>query len=148
VTLWYDQTAEERERFALPRFLTRPPEPSYDEMTTREAGDAHYRWQHSWTVLADVGPNPVGDKLKQGWEVRPIQVGRSMGRVESFAKMEADAQARREQIAAWADGFIAGTATPGLIWPEDREAVLAVVAGRLREATADGFLLRALGAGR
>lgn len=98
-----------------------------------------YHWrEHSWELHTEIPRGGWGDLVRAGWEVRSIHPERRMDFVPPH---EAP---RRDEIERWADGFINETGTPGLIWPEDREAVLMEVARRLREATADGFLLRAL----
>jgi hypothetical protein len=143
VVSWYDETAEQRERGLLPRYIARPSapnhpgeDPSPEDM--RAYSDAMYRWRHSWELHYEIPRGGWGKLVRDGWEVRHISPGRRM----DF--LLAHEPPRRDEINAWADGFINGTGVQDLIWPEDREAVLIEVARRLREATADGFLLRAL----
>jgi hypothetical protein len=139
---WYDRTPEQRECDRLPRFLVRPPapEPLSGNPTAAERraySERRYAWERSWEVHLDVPKGGFGRLVRNGWEVRPAHAGRRL----DFDQTE---EQRRDEIDRWADGLINDTGTPGLIWPEDREAVLTEVARRLREATADGFLLRAL----
>lgn len=138
---WMDQTAEQREKSNLPRFIARPPRPELPE-DFREQREILYAWERSWQVVYGWS---VKHELDKGWECRQIDAGRLIERTENY---DAQDQARREQLEHWADAFIKDNGMHGLIWPEDREAVLRIVAKRLREASADGFLLRALEAGR
>jgi hypothetical protein len=136
---WYDQTAEQRERAYLPKYIARPPKPDVSGLTGLERREADWRWANSWELHLDAPKGGWGQRVRAGWEVRRINPERQF----DFDRPD---QQRRDEIDRWADGFINDTGTPGLIWPEDREAVLMEVARRLREATADGFLLRSLSA--
>src|SRR3954471_12250626 len=146
---WYDETAEQRERAGLPRYIARPPAPKppwpvdgdgralehppADQW--REFSNAMYHWrERSWELYMDIPRGGWGDLVRAGWKVPVIHPERRM----DFQL--AHESPPRDEINRWADGFINETGTPGLLWPEDREAVLLEVARRLREATADGFL--------
>lgn len=135
--MWYDATAEQRERSYLPKYIARPPRPELPAGATRERREADWKWANSWELHLDVPKGGWGPLVRAGWEVRQINPHRRF----DFDRPD---EKRRDEINRWADGFINDTGTPGLIWPEDREAVLTEVARRLREATADGFLLRSL----
>lgn len=135
---WYDQTAEQRERERLPQYIARPPRPDFSGLEGIKFSNARYAWDHSWELHYDIPRGGWGKLVREGWEVREVNASRRMDFVTPYESP------RREEIERWADGFINGSGTPGLVWPEDRDAVLREVARRLREATADGFLLRSL----
>lgn len=131
---WFDQTADQRLKSSLPRYLARP---TQGEMSPFE----HDR---SWVAVVDWS---ASDYLKKGWQVVPIDCHRPMPTGAHRHLQEDHDQQRREykdQVSRWADGFISGNGMAELVWPEDERAMLEEVARRLQEATADGFLLRAL----
>lgn len=131
MTSFFDQTADQREKDRLPRFIVRPPRA--DGMSDRD-------YDRSWVLIYEWS---VSRELDRGWECRSIDPGRLIVRPENH-DYEGQAATERERIARWAEGWLNGSGTPGLVWREDREAVIHLLVDRLREATADGFLMRAL----
>lgn len=152
----FDREPWERDVAACPRYIGRPPAPDHpgdgatDEQL-REHRDAMYQWGRDWTLFFNGEPRGgVGPLVQKGWEIRkvwpPSRAMEPHREGEGFSEAyEREQRARRDQVSAWADAFIAGNGSIG-VYPEDREDMLAEVARRLREATADGFLLRALSA--
>lgn len=149
-----DREPWERDVAACPRYIGRPPAPEHpgdgatDEQL-REHRDALYRWGRDWTLFFEGEPRGgLGPLVQQGWEIRsvwpPSRAMQPRRDGESFDEAyDRERRERRDQVTAWANAFIAGNGSVG-VYPEDREAMLAEVARRLREATADGFLVRAL----
>lgn len=108
-----------------------------------------YQWGRDWTLFFEGEPRGgLGKLVEQGWEIRsvwpPSRAMQPRRDGESFDEAyDREQRERRDKVNAWADAFIAGNGSVGA-YPEDRQAMLAEVARRLREATADGFLARAL----
>lgn len=151
-----DRAPWQRDVADCPHHMGRPPapEPPGEGATDeewREHRNASYQWRRGWTLFHDGEPlGGFGQLIEQGWEIRkiwpPSRAMQARRDGEDFDQAyERERRERRAQVNAWADAFIAGNGSIG-VYPEDREAMLAEVARRLREATADGFLLRALSA--
>ena len=151
---WFDRAPWQRDVAACPRHIGRPPAPEHpgdgaSDEQLREHSNALYQWGRDWTLFFEGEPRGGFDPLvRKGWEIRsvwpPSRAMQSRQDGETFNEAyDREQRERRDQVNAWADAFITGNGSIG-VYPEDREDMLAEVARRLREATADGFLVRAL----
>ncbi|MBV9727453.1 MAG: hypothetical protein JO299_20025 [Gammaproteobacteria bacterium] len=130
MTSFFDQTAYERERARLPRFIVRAPQGEQD----------WYAFEHSWELVYEWS---VKKYLDKGWECRSIQANDPIVCAPTIEEGEQREKAQRRQIEAWADEFL-NSGIIRAVTPSDREAVLRIAEVRLREIVNDGFLIRAL----
>ncbi len=124
------QTAAQREREHLPRFIVRAPQGDKD----------WYEHEHAWELVYEWS---VSSYLDKGWECRVIRADDVIVRAESWEAGEEQRKARWRQIEAWADEFL-NSGVIRAVTPTDREEVVRIAEVRLREVVNDGFLVRAL----
>lgn len=130
----FDQTAYERERSALPRFIARPPK-----------GDkTDWEHEHAWELVYDWS---VAKYLDKSWECRGIACDDAIDRAPTIDEGRQRQRDRQARLREWADEFLA-TGRLAAVTPSDREDTVRIAINRLREISADGFLVRALEASR
>lgn len=142
------------DRDFYPRWAVRPPKPNRIVPTDLETGRAvrsytreehdeqeklDYAWRRSWKLVYEGPALPLKRYLDESWEIRAIELGELIEPTPDFNVSEQKRRARLEKLA---DMFLTtGGSFLESVTLETREAALAIVAARLREVAADGFLL-------